>query len=382
MGDDGSDPGERALREAYQALLRDVGLDLPFDDHRPKELPNPWSDGAFDPKAAKELIRYEHGVRGYHDWQSVGTEPRADFMMRLATVKQRSLPYLGDGLPSFQKVLDSQMAEIRYWLEHQGKALPCAVFAGLYPTGQLNARAVPVAGAGVLLLVNVGLMDMIFMLLKTNLAMPARGDDRPPLLTRERAEMVVAEIFNAYVYGEGSLGAWYLPRLPAEREQPLGFVLRRAEQFVLCHEIAHVALGHVSPDGAAKRHVLGDYSPQQEADADRFAIELLSTAHADHPQRDKIGSYLAGAVMVFFTIANVAQALQQALNMPQAKAESHPALPVRSQNAADQLRSAFPLDNLLGRAATFDNWLRRSMPKAIEWIVLVNTTMHRPSPWD
>jgi hypothetical protein len=372
---------QSALRDSYLQKLKEVGLDLPFADIRPAQPPSPMASGRFDPKVAADLTKYLESMRGYTSWPTVGTEPRVNFMARLANVKKQSLPYLGSRLPHFQDVLNQQMLEVRVWLYEQKVQLPCELFAGLFPTGQLNARAIPVAGVGALLLVNVGLMDLIFMLLKTNIATRAKNET-VPLLTDEQAEMVLADVFNAYLYGEGSLGAWSLPPLPQEREGNLAFVLQRAEQFVLAHEIGHVVLGHVSIDGPEKRHRVGDYTQEQENEADQFALELLLRAHKQEPQWELRSSFLAGAVMTFFAVADAVQRLQQALAQSNAQTESHPALADRMNRAAQQLRTALPIPDLLARAEIFADWLNTSLCAVTDWLALVKETMNRPTPWD
>jgi hypothetical protein len=373
---------QSALRDAYLQMLRDVGLDLPFADHRPAQLPNPTASNAFDPRAAKELIRYMQNMRKYSSWQSVGTEPPANFMARLANVKTESRPYLGDQLPHAQGALDNQMIEVRGWLEQQGIKLPCELFAGLYPTGDLNARVVLVQKTGILLLMNVGLMDLIFMLLKTARAL-APAKNKAPLLTEEQAVRVLADVFNAYLYGEGSLGAWALPRLPEELERPLDFVLQRAEQFVLAHEIGHVVLGHISIDGAGKQHRVGDYTPQEEYDADTFAVDLMLNAHKRDPQSKARSQHFVGAISIFFVIGEVIQILQKELKLSSSHIESHPALRDRGNRIAARLQKELgEVPNVLNSAETFAAWLYTSTLPACEWLLNVNLMMRRSKPYD
>ena len=270
-------PEDRSpLRDAYLARLVEFGVDLAFKDEKPKEFPNPFASGTFDPKAAKTAQRMLGAQRHYTDWRSVASEPYALFLARLSQVGKIPRSFIGAHLPAAQEVLQDEMNEVLGWLAIQSVKLPCDVFAGLYPTGELSAQISPVPGQGALLLVNVGLMDLIFSLLKINIATPAPGE-KETLLTEKQATLAVVELFNAYLYGEGSLGAWPLPRLPEDRERPLGFVLRRCEQFVLCHEIGHLVLGHVAVDGPEVRHSIGAYTPSQESDADRFAVEVLNS---------------------------------------------------------------------------------------------------------
>lgn len=369
-----------ALRDAYLARLNEFGYDLRFKDQRPKDYPNPFASGNFDPRAVKLAQRMLGAERHYTDWPSVATEPRGVFLARLADVKKTSRSFLGGRLPYAQKVLDNEMTEVRSWLDRQGVKLPCEVFAGLYPTGELSAQIAPVAGLGALLLVNVGLMDLIFSLLKINIATPAPGEPQR-LLSEEQATLALVEVFNAYLYGEGSLGALPLPRLPEERERPLDFVLRRCEQFVLCHEIGHLVLGHIAIDGPEMHHRIGDYTPKQESEADRFAVALMIRAHKEDPLWKLRSPFLAGAITTFFAIAMVVGRLQEALKLVDAEKESHPDLNVRRKAIADQLRAELPGSDLLRAAEVFAEWLRTSEPKIHVLLETINSTCKRPDPW-
>jgi Peptidase U49 len=344
-----------SLQQALNGMLADVGLDLVFADKRPAPAKSGQHQAGFDPTQIQSMLRHTESTRGYSDWPSVGTEPVVDFLHKLATVKSRSQPFMGDRLPHIQGVLDNEMLELTGWLKAQKIKLPFEILASIYPTGQLNARAVPVAGRGALLLVNAGLMDLIFMLLKINIALPT-PNGAPPLLTEERAERALAEVFNAYLYGSGSLGAWKLPRLPAAQEFNLGFVLRRAEQFVLAHEIGHVVLGHIDHDDTQRLHA-GHYTPEQENEADSFAVKLLVEAHKRIPNWQASASYLAGAIMTFFAIAEVLRALETSFGLSTASAETHPSTTERSNRVAAQLNALMPLDGLLGPASVFTAWL-------------------------
>ncbi len=375
-------PEDRSpLRDAYLARLVEFGVDLAFKDEKPKEFPNPFASGTFDPKAAKTAQRMLGAQRHYTDWRSVASEPYALFLARLSQVGKIPRSFLGAHLPAAQEVLQDEMNEVLGWLAIQSVKLPCDVFAGLYPTGELSAQISPVPGQGALLLVNVGLMDLIFSLLKINIATPAPGE-KETLLTEKQATLAVVELFNAYLYGEGSLGAWPLPRLPEDRERPLGFVLRRCEQFVLCHEIGHLVLGHVAVDGPEVRHSIGAYTPSQESDADRFAVEVLIRAHQEDPLHVPRSPYLAGAIMTFFAIAETVGLLREALGLVNTGKESHPDIGARMNAIASQLNAELAQPNLLRPAEVFYSWLLTIAPDVAQVIMAINSTFKRPNPWE
>src|SRR5438067_9828936 len=205
--------GDRSgLEAAYRSLLESNGLDLEFADTPPATWPDLFEGGEFNPRAAQQAIRMLESQRGYQSFEGVGTEPEADYLYRLAVVGTVGGPYAGEGLLGLQRAIDNQMSEVRAWLASKAIHLPYDVYACVFPTGEFNARAHPAPPFGALLLVNSGLMDLIFTILKTNLASSLDANDRP-LLKPIQVVMVLAEAFNAYLYSESSTRSWRLPPL-------------------------------------------------------------------------------------------------------------------------------------------------------------------------
>lgn len=354
------------LEGAYRALLAQSGLDLAFKDTAPDDWPDVFPGGVFDPRGARQAIRVLESQRRYGSFETVGTEPEADYLYRLAVVGAVDGPYLGDGLPSLQKVLDDQTREIRGWLDARGIDLPYAFFAGVFPTGEFNARARPEPPWGALLLVNSGLMDLIFTVLKTNLA-SSYGPGDPPLLNESQVVKVLAEAFNAYLFSDSSLRSWGLPPLPDARVGNLGFVLRRAEQFVLAHEVGHVALGHVSinPQSPSAPH-----TTDMELEADQFAAQLLAVSlrSSPGPVREDEATYVAGGALTFLSLARSIEELQAGLGLEQRDVHSHPDTAGRAAALGAALRRDLPGEGLLRRAQIFSNWMQHFVPEVMTQI--------------
>jgi hypothetical protein len=372
----GPDDANAHLIEAYHALLAEGGLDLAFADRAPDGWPDPYKTGSFDPSAARGVIRMLQQARRYDSYESVGTEPEADYLYRLATVGSVDGPYQGEGLDALQHIVERHMAGLRGALEARGQRLPMAVYAGVYPTGEFNARAHLVPPWGALLLLNSGLMDLMFTVLKTNLASSFSGPDDPPLLNEAQVTKVLAEAFNAYLYSESSIRSMGLPPVPPEREVNLDYVLRRAEQFVLAHEIGHVALGHLNAEGAGKPAIR---SREQELAADVFAVDLLASllSAPPGPARDNEATFLAGGILNFFEIAVVIVAFETSLGIDRRDASSHPDLAVRGEALVKRIRDVLPGADPLRRVGVFINWLGHYLPGIEETITKVNTLMKR-----
>ncbi len=364
------------LRKAYQEYLRRAGLDLPLADHAPEIPPDSFARGSFDPKAAEAHIRLLEASRGYLSWPAVGTEPRVNYLERLATVRKRAGPYLGDRLPHLQEILDRMGPALLDVAQRAGTELPFDVFFGLNPTGEFNARVKPVAG-GALVLMNAGTMDLLFSVLKANLA--ASGDDQdPPPLNDEQTGMVLAEAFNAYLYGEFSIRAWALPRLDSKREEFLWFVLRAGEQFMLAHELGHIARGHLRlPIGTGAPPEVR-LTPETELEADEFALDLLARGYGFSKDDPRV-QFLAGGMLNFLAIELTKSILAQEFQVEQVTAGTHPALKDRWDHLGKLLNERFPSADPMRRAEMFLGWLTAKYLGAIvAWLRLVDEVMTRP----
>jgi hypothetical protein len=367
------------LRLQYMALMASEGVDLAFADQRPETWPSPFDDqGNFDPESARRLIRYLESVRRYTDWAAVGSEGRPIFLSRLGKVASQAGPYRGEGLAALQGVVDRKTHQLALKLRAAGIALPFPVYIGLYPTGQFNARVKPVDG-GALVLINAGLMDLIFTVLKVNQA--SSGDEAdPPLLQNPQASMALADAFNAYLFGDWSGKSYGLPSLDQRREHFLWTVLNTAELFVLAHELGHVACGHVrlpaSPGGPASVTV----TPAAELEADRFAVNLLTEGGGISAD---VAPLIGGGILTVLVVASALERLGRFLGLPQAAAGTHPALSERWEQLGPLLTSRMPGTEPLRGATTFAGWLlQQHLPEIAEWLSAVGQTVTRTNKWE
>jgi hypothetical protein len=368
------------LRQHYLAMLRRSGEDLTFADHRPASFSDVLERGRLNRQTLEQMIRMLEDDRGYGSFETVGTEPLFDYLYRLATVRQRKGPYLGDRLPQLQRVLDNQAAEVFRWLDALDLDLPSTVFVGVFPTGQLNARSHVVPDSGVLVLVNAGLMDLIFTVLKTNLATASIKSWGPPLLQREQASMVLTDALNAYLFAGNSFHSWALPRLPKEREPFLEYVLRRAEQFVLCHELGHIFAGHVRverKDSPTRRP-----NPEDEFEADRIALSIMTKAAVPGRDSARHGQYLAAGIFAFFVVAKAVEWLQSELGLPISDRNTHPALLDRMNTAEPYLESTLPGPDPIRRAALFAGWMGGHLTGIRDRLGQVDGALRRPGRWE
>jgi hypothetical protein len=226
-------------------------------------------------------------------------------------------------------------------------------------------------------------MDLIFTVLKTIMA-TAGDDTNPPLLEYNQATMVLTEAFNNYLYGDGSLSAWGMPRLDTVREETLGFLLRRAEQFVIAHELGHVVAGHVVLSPSKGNVEQTKLKPENEFAADRFAVELLLVSDPlwlrgrpeDHAQ------YLAGAILSFFTIAAAVDRLRRELTIVDRTTGTHPELLERTARVRTLLAEALPGHDPFGRVDAFDHWLAGHLPGIVGWFREIQQVFRRPGRWE
>ncbi len=357
------------LERRYQDLLATSGLDLPFRDTPPTSWPDLYVNGDLNLRAARQAIRLLESSRGYTTFESIGTEPPADYLYRLARAGVVDGPYLAEGLSALQQVLADQTAEVLIWAEKRKVVFSHPVYAGVYPTGELNAQAQFEPGCGSLILVNSGLMDLIYVFLKTNIA-SSGGPNAPALITQSQVVTILAEEVNAYLYSEGTQRAWSYPSLPDRMVGRLTLVLRRAEQFVIAHELGHIALGHVDPHGPPSQS-----SVERELAADDFAVMLLVREVGGSRAKS---TYLAGSICTFLILAKLIGAVRRDLGLNIPDADSHPDFDRRELNLRSKLTQVLGGVGVLEAADRFGAWIEQFRPSIVDQIKTVDLVMTRP----
>ncbi|GAA1350703.1 hypothetical protein [Saccharothrix algeriensis] len=319
-------------------------------------------------------------VRRYHTWTQVAAESPQARLERLAEVRARPAAYRADHLHALQQALDALQPEVLHLARTAGRPVTTPVLAGVFPTGTLDGLSVPVPGRGVLVLVNSGLTGLLSAVLKTMAgALPAYGT--PPLLTADQASYALAEAVNAHLYGNGAVEARPLPELSGRRQALTSLMLRRATQFVIAHEVAHVQAGHLldarrwtdpnTPVGPLDAQSVGW---TREHEADRIAATFLLHTLDDLTPRelDAHEPCLVGALLLVPFLQEVTARLAAELGLPVPFAGTHPP-PVRRirhlvEHLTDRLRTPGALD-LATDAAT---WLEDRLGGIREWFHLVD----------
>jgi hypothetical protein len=364
-----------ALEARYEATLEESGKDLAFKDFRKIHLDYPKTEAEII-RAFKDLIRDQRGPKGYTSFEKVGREDPGVFFARLAMVRLDEGPYLGESLPHLQQVLDMQIRPVQEFFDRGGIYFPYPVLVKLSPTGELNAEVVRVPEAGgAIVLVNAGLMDLVFRVLKIYTAGFIRGSS-PPVLAGEQATMALAEAFNAYLYAGSSHFAWPLPEAPQDQKGHLNFLLRRAEQFVMCHEFGHIILGHVPLESPLR------LTPQLELQADDFATMILYMMLSLERNFRKLAGHLCVSVFSFFATASAIEQLRATFNLDRSAKESHPGLLLRREWIEHGLVKRLPGRNLLNEAYAFEDWMNKQLRSVISVLQEVNDNVNRSGRWD
>jgi hypothetical protein len=383
-----------ALAAEYRRYVREHAVATLFGDEPPDAQPDPYAGGDVDTAVVEQAIRELEAVRRYLSYPTVGTEPRADWLFRLGTVASRKGPYQGPIVRSLREVLKSRIEDVRLGTERLGRPWP-AVYVDLFPTGDLNAMSVPVP-AGHLVLVNTGLMNLVFNVLKIHVLSQRIGptDEDGALLAEPQVTLLLAETLNAYLYGAGSWMTWSTPQLPEPRSQLVVRTLGLCEDFVLAHEIAHVLAGdratarYVSAPAQAPVPGLDIPVADHEAEfaADRVGTEIV---RARFGVDDSIGPMdersLYAGLLFFFRIDEVVRTAKNHLDGATAQRRSG-AVTTHPSGAERRARlvTAFPPrhDTSLTLARSFDAWFDHYLPGAVAHIEEVNQTIiRRDEPW-
>jgi hypothetical protein len=320
------------------------------------------------------------GTDRYYTWSQVAAEALPTRLHRLSTVRHRPEAYSGADLTALQRLLDAQSAEVLDLAEQVGWPVRTPFLAGVFPTGCMNALSRPVPGSGVLVLVNSGLLHLVPDVLKIMIvARPAFGES--PLLEPAHAAAALAEVFNAYVFGNGAVVARPLPELSGQRLDLQRLMSRRATQFVVAHELAHVIAGHLmmswrqtdphTPVGALDTQAVG-WPREYEADRMAARIMLGSLDGLSPWDRDTVEPYLVGAILLVLALHEVVAILAEASRRPVPFEGSHPPALLRIQSMVENLAEYLRTPESTAVAADLATWLDDRIPAVLDWFRLVD----------
>ncbi|WP_158841536.1 M48 family metalloprotease [Saccharothrix deserti] len=319
----------------------------------------------------------------YHTWTQVAAEPVPGRLARLVDVRVRPAAYRPGHLHDQQRTLDALQPEVLHLARAAGRPVDTPVFAGVFPTGTLDALSVPVPGRGILVLVNTSLLDLLGAVLKImTVALPNYGT--PPLLTSEQASYALAEAVNAHLYGNGAVEARRLPELSGQRLALVALMARRATQFVLAHEVGHVLAGHLvharritdpdTPVGALDAQSVGW---PREHDADRLAATIMLHTLDDLGPRelDAHEPCLVGALLLVLFLHEVTDRLTDELGLTVPFAGNHPPPVRRIQTLVEHLTERVRTPRALDLAADVASWLEDQLTGVREWFRRVDEVL-------
>lgn len=327
--------------------------------------------------------RTDPAVDRYHTWTQVAAEPPGDRLARLARVRVRRPPYRAGHLHEQQRTLDAVQPEVLHLARASGREPGVPVLAGVFPTGTLDGISVPVPGSGVLVLVDTSLLDLLDAVLKIMTgALPNYG--APPLLDADQASYALAEALNAHLYGRGAVRARRLPELSGQRAALVSLMARRATQFVLSHEVAHVLAGHLpharrrtepaTPVGALDAQSFGW---AREHEADRVAALIMLHSLDDLPPRvlEAHEPCLVGAVLLVLFLHEVTDRLADELGLAVPFAGNHPPPVRRIQTLVEHLAGRVRTPRALDLAGDVATWLESQLGGVRDWFRLVDDSL-------
>ena len=319
----------------------------------------------------------------YHTWVQVAAEPLPELLARLVDARVRPAAYRAAHLREQQHALDALQPELLHLARAAGRDTATPVLAGVFPTGTLDGLSVPVPGRGVLVLVNTSLLDLLDAVLKTMTgALPTYGT--PPLLTGEQASYVLAEAVNAHLYGNGAVQARRLPELSGQRAALVSLMARRATQFVVAHEVAHLQAGHLlragrrtdpgTPVGPLDAHSVG-WPREHEADRIAAVIMLHALDGLGPRELEAHEPCLVGAVLLVLFLHEVTDRLADELGLAVPFAGNHPPPVRRIQTLVEHLAGHVRTPRALDLAADIATWLEEQLGGVREWFRLVDRTL-------
>jgi hypothetical protein len=185
-----------------------------------------------------------------------------------------------------------------------------------YPTGEFNACIAPVRPGAALILVNFGLLMMVFQVAKIqslslNFCRSDGEGNRIPGtdfgaagFTIEQTTSALANTIYAYLAHQDSTRAIRFPVLVGERLNLLDGLLHHCERFIVAHELAHLFCGHLEdsdyrnvaiPGGVVRAY---EYLRDMEFEADTLALRCCMH-DVEWPSGQMASWIAAGATFLF-----------------------------------------------------------------------------------
>jgi hypothetical protein len=242
------------------------------------------------------------------------------------------------------------------------------LYVGEFPTGDFNAQVVRVPGGGYLILLNVGLNGVLVSLLKIALTQVVWGvpDERVTLISRLKASTAEAQVdwneardqWHETIQQYVRERTWYPTKgykrivLSHPAAQMLRLVMMKsAKQFVIAHELAHIASGHLDRAASITRTLVGGATVEAvqkhsaaEFEADLLALPMmLHTIPWENPsemQTIELEAIVAGIVFYFEVAAQIEELAPSADS-------SHPPIGIRQRLICQALGKVY-------RGAGFD----------------------------
>ncbi|WP_158751545.1 hypothetical protein [Streptomyces bicolor] len=231
----------------------------------------------------------------------------------------------GDYSVLHQNPYDGIRTDLLHTLQLSGIELPGPVYVGEYPHNSFNAQACVVPG-GTLILVNTGLMTLLFQVAKlvgASFRTFTRTEDAGMQFEEETAEMIrqwdrarktVAKAVVAYIFHGDARRAGRIP-VDADSRALLGVPLAgAARDFVVGHEFGHFLAGHLHEPAARTRS--GEWirkSHQQEFEADEIGA-LLMLRRLENPGDQIQKNFAVAGPFLFFAIDHLVTRVRNEIN--------------------------------------------------------------------
>jgi hypothetical protein len=247
---------------------------------------------------------------------------------------------------NLENTIDDLYMDLAKPLKNRHTKLPAeGVAVGELQTLKVNSCCVAVPAGGYVILVNTGLMILLYQLTKVFASrIRVKADRETDIIVRDSGELLKTAKFTfqtiaSYLLTNPSIG----PRIPivSMRKEQVSFVagiLHFAELFVLAHEFGHIIEGHFSTAKVMKiRTKEEDISLlksnwNQEYEADLCGLQLVLETVTEKSERSLVRASSYMGPDLFFTFLDLIEKIGNI------KPTSHPPAKLRREN----IRKAMP----------------------------------------
>ncbi|MDF2537164.1 MAG: hypothetical protein K0S76_185 [Herbinix sp.] len=255
-------------------------------------------------------------------------------------------------------ILNRHSENMNKVLKENNLKLHYDIVLGTLPINDLNAFVCPFPNGQMLLALNEGLIDFIYLMGRVVASFFTKTDEDKDKDTYSLNEEVISEALENnksghakfietlvlyFAYENLHISSTYYEK--DNNKQLSGVLYDNAELFVVAHEYSHIILDHLSPNRKLKKRFLDEASSLYQIMRnwnDEYSADALAVQSVLANNRNKLNGWMCGYLGVELCISCL-EVIERFYNIE--SSETHPSAGMRRANIQKTLKQLLPLDH-------------------------------------